>query len=212
MRPWQHARSSAGKDGDWVADLPIHEFMDSTKAACPDLRHRMVLHNADLGPELAARLFPERADARTIAMRHVEEDLGCMPTLADWVAACDPSRLPRPLSRRLPLSLEDVSGQIARQQGLRDETESRAVLELMMLPVQLAGLGAMGVLLNGNGLAIARAVIGAPYFVPGRHGGQAMFDPAYAAETLIQHLFGTIPTLFDVVSAVRHHPTFQRET
>lgn len=67
MRPWQHARSSAGKDGDWVADLPIHEFMDSTKAACPDLRHRMVLHNTDLGPELAARLFPERADARSIA-------------------------------------------------------------------------------------------------------------------------------------------------
>jgi hypothetical protein len=43
---------------------------------------------------------------------------------------------------------------------VRDETEARAVLELMMLPVRFAGLGAMGVLLNGNGLAIARAVIG----------------------------------------------------
>ena len=57
MRPWQHAKSSARKERDWLADLPIHEFMDSTKAACPDLRHRMILHNADLGqnspPELS---------------------------------------------------------------------------------------------------------------------------------------------------------------
>ncbi len=58
MRPWQHAKSSARKERDWLIDLPIHEFMDSTKAACPDLRHRMILHNADLGPELTARAFP----------------------------------------------------------------------------------------------------------------------------------------------------------
>ena len=105
MRPWQHAKSSARKERDWLADLPIHEFMDSTKAACPDLRHRMILHNADLGPELAARAFPGRSDARAVALRHVAEDLGCTPTLAEWLAECDLTRLPRPLSRRLPSPL-----------------------------------------------------------------------------------------------------------
>ena len=94
MRPWQHAKSSAGKDRTWAADLPIHEFMDSTKVACPDLRHRMILHNADLGPELAARAFPDRPDARAIALQHVSEDLNCIPTLADWLADCDLTQLP----------------------------------------------------------------------------------------------------------------------
>jgi hypothetical protein len=59
MRPYQHARSSTAQSGrKWVEDLPIHALIDSTKAAFPDLRHRMILHSVDLGGELAARAFP----------------------------------------------------------------------------------------------------------------------------------------------------------
>lgn len=211
MRPWQHAKSSAGRGGDWLADLPIHEFMDSTKAACPDLRHRMVLHNADLGPELAARAFPERRDARDVALRHVAEDLGCTPTLADWLAGCERMRLPRPLYRRLPLAFDGLPARIARSQGLRNDDGPRAVLDLLLLPVRLAGPDALGVLFNGAGPALTRQVVGAPRAVPGRNDRQAVFDPAHAAEAIIYWLFGAIPPLPDVVSAVRHAPGAGRE-
>lgn len=211
MRPWQHARSSAGKSGTWLGDLPIHEFMDGTKVACPDLRHRIVLHNADLGPELAARAFPGRADARAVALRHVAEDLGFTPTLADWLVGCDPARLPRPLHRRLPLALDGLPGRIARQQGMRDEDGPREVLDLLLLPVRLAGPGALAVLTNGFGPAIARQVVGAPRRVAGRHGGQATFDPAHAAEAVIHWIYGCIPPLHDVAAAVRRPPSIDRQ-
>jgi hypothetical protein len=212
MRPWQHAKSSARKDRNWIGDLPIHEFMDSTKVACPDLRHRMILHNTDLGPELAARAFPDRHDARQVALQHVAEDLGCSPTLADWLEGCDAERLPRPLHRRLPLALDDLPARITSAQGLRDDDGPRAVLDLLLLPVRLAGPGALGVLLNGVGPAMARSVIGPPCEVPGRNAERAVFDPAYAAETVIQWIFGKIPSLIEVVSAVSHPPGVGTET
>lgn len=207
MRPWQHAKSSARKERDWISDLPIHEFMDSTKFACPDLRHRMILHNADLGPELAARTFPDRDDARAIALQHVIEDLGCAPRLADWLGHCDPARLPQPLARRLPLSVAQLLGRVASAQGLRDEEGPSAVLDLLLLPVRLAGPGALCVLFNGVGPALVRNVIGPPRVSPGRHdGAHSVFDRAYAAETIIQWVFGMIPPLTEVVSAVSSTP------
>ena len=82
MQPYVHARASARRSGRaWQEDLPIHEFLDLAKHACPDLRHRILLHNSDLGPELAALAFPERADARQIVLSHVKQDLGWTPPL-----------------------------------------------------------------------------------------------------------------------------------
>jgi hypothetical protein len=212
MRPWQHARSSAGRGRDWQEDLPIHEFMDSTKAACPDLRHRLVLHNADLGPELAARAFPDRADARAIALRHVEEDLGAPPRLGDWIACCDPARLPRPLARRLPIDPAALALRIARAQGLPDAREAEAVLDLLLLPVSLAGPLALPVLFNGAGPAVVRQVMGPPRRVPGAAGGYAMVDPAHLAEALIHHLFGTLMPLPEVLRALVSDPVSRNGT
>ena len=211
MRPWQHAKSSAGKGGDWLADLPIHEFMDSTKAACPDLRHRMILHNADLGPELAARAFPDRHDARAVALQHVAEDLGCTPTLADWIGGCAPLRMPRPISRRLPLDCGMLAAQLARSQQLRDGDEVRAVLDLLLLPAKIAGPAALPILLNGFGPSLARFVFGPPRELPGLQGGQAVFDAAYAAEAVAHWVFGAILPLPDIVAAVREAPAATKE-
>lgn len=211
MRPWQHAKSSAGKGGDWLADLPIHEFMDSTKAACPDLRHRMILHNADLGPELAARVFPNRVDARAVALRHVAEDLGCTPTLADWVNSCDPLRMPRPISRRLPLDRPMLAAHLARGQHLRDDVEVRAVVDLLLLPTEIAGPAALPVLLNGFGPALARVVFGPPRERPGMQGGQGIFDAAYVAEAVAHWVFGAILPLVGVVAAVQRAPPATKE-
>ena len=47
MKPWIHAKSSAKKFGGEPEDyLPIHDFMDSSKSAHADVRHRCVLHSA----------------------------------------------------------------------------------------------------------------------------------------------------------------------
>jgi hypothetical protein len=46
MRPYLHAISSASqRGGHWQDYLAVHEFLDSTKASCPDIRHRMILHS-----------------------------------------------------------------------------------------------------------------------------------------------------------------------
>src|SRR5262245_32491778 len=109
MRPWQHALSSSRSTGHpWTEDLEIHEFLDMTKAACADRRHRVVLHSVDLGSDLAALAFPLRSDVRAVVLQHIVEDLGRAYTLADWFDRCDIDRLPRPLHRRLTAGRDRV--------------------------------------------------------------------------------------------------------
>lgn len=64
----------------------MHEFIDSTKTAHPDLRHRMILHNVDLGPTLAAMKFGNAAIE--VARQHAREDLGGDVPLSWWVSQC----------------------------------------------------------------------------------------------------------------------------
>jgi len=84
-----HARISAKKFGGTPEDyLAIHDFMDCTKMALPDVRHRMVLHNS-VGCFIAERVFGHtitNSDNKTVHVRdvaeaHIIEDLGFIPTL-----------------------------------------------------------------------------------------------------------------------------------
>lgn len=196
MRPFHHARASAARrGGDWREDLAIHEFLDLTKGAWPDLRHRMILHNADLGPELAARAFPDRADARDVARAHAIEDIGEARTLAGWIALCAPERLPRP-RRNAPAFDALVADEAARQKA--PEADARAVLDLLLLPTQFAGEAALCVLMNAIGPVVARRVLG-----PARERDGRVFDPAWAAEAMIHRLYGGVPELRAVVTALR---------
>jgi hypothetical protein len=166
------------------------------------------MHNADLGPELAARAFPERPDARSVALRHIGEDFKEIPTLADWLAVCDSSRFPKPRADHvLPLSFDEAAATVAQSQDFKDEDGPRAVLDLLLLPVMLAGPGALSILCNAVGSSMARRVLGPPRSVPGHREGQVMFDPSLVADKIIQWIYGRIPTLVDVVSAVTRPPT-----
>lgn len=63
MKPYIHAQNSARKWGGAPEDyLDIHNFLDCSKAAHPDMRHRAILHSS-LGCFIAERLYgvPERA-------------------------------------------------------------------------------------------------------------------------------------------------------
>ena len=71
---------------------PIHEFMDMTKAAHPDMRHRAILHNS-MGPYIAVQVFGlsitnsegRSCDVRQIVEEHIIEDLGRIPALTDFL-------------------------------------------------------------------------------------------------------------------------------
>jgi hypothetical protein len=91
-KPLIHARNSMKRYGGSVDDyLEIHHFMDSTKAALPDVRHRAILHSS-FGIFLVERLFGiyltntdgKQVSTRSIAEDHVREDLGFIPTMEKW--------------------------------------------------------------------------------------------------------------------------------
>ena len=93
--PYHHSISSSRKWGGTPEDYQaIHDFIDSSKAHYADWRHRAVLHNS-FGIYLAERVFGttitistgKQVPVRLIAEQHVREDLGWIPTVADWLRA-----------------------------------------------------------------------------------------------------------------------------
>lgn len=93
MKPFKHAKGSVARYGGRVEDyLAIHDFIDQTKIAMPDMRHRAVLHNA-FGCFLVERVFGHvlvnsdgrEVSTRELAEQHIIEDLGFLPSLEDWL-------------------------------------------------------------------------------------------------------------------------------
>lgn len=93
MKPFRHARNSVKKYGGSINDyMPIHDFIDSSKAALADVRHRAILHSA-FGIFIVERAFGAlitNGDGVTVSVRdvaedHVIEDLGRIPTLEEYL-------------------------------------------------------------------------------------------------------------------------------
>lgn len=185
---------------EWRDDLAIHEFMDLAKHACPDLRHRLILHNADLGPELVARAFPDREDAREIALMHVRQDLGWTPDLTAWLDLGDSNNAVR---IRPVASIKDyVISEAASYLKLADDSPIRLVWDLLNLPLRFApnhSALAASLLLNGLGPILARAVLGPPAQYIGANGQEAIVDYGWVCEGLIVALAGRIPTLTETL-------------
>jgi hypothetical protein len=98
-KPWVHAQSSARRFGGKPEDyIEIHEFLDSSKSAIADNRHRALTHNSWFIYFIPERVFGRHitnTDGREVAVRsiceqHVEEDFGgFIPTAQDWIQAMD---------------------------------------------------------------------------------------------------------------------------
>lgn len=93
MKPLDHAVNSVKRYGGNHMDyVEIHEFLDMTKAAHPDVRHRAILHHS-MGPFIACRVFGAYVtnsegrvcDVRQICEDHIIEDLGRIPTVSDYL-------------------------------------------------------------------------------------------------------------------------------
>lgn len=100
-----HAQASARKFGGVPEDyIKIHEFIDSSKKMVGDVRHRSMYHNT-AGPWLCQEIFghfieitdgegnklldknkrTRKVMVREIAEHHIVEDLGWIPSPADWL-------------------------------------------------------------------------------------------------------------------------------
>jgi hypothetical protein len=93
MKPLLHANVSVKTHGGVVDDyLPIHNFIDSSKAAHADIRHRAVLHSA-FGCFIVEKVFGtyivnsagKKVSVRDIAEEHIIQDLGFLPTLEKYL-------------------------------------------------------------------------------------------------------------------------------
>jgi hypothetical protein len=95
--PYHHALSSVKKSGGTVDDtLAVHAWFAS-KSITADFRHRALRHHAEgifmaetiFGPTITlstGRVIP----TRWVGEQHVKEDLGFIPSFADWVKAIRP--------------------------------------------------------------------------------------------------------------------------
>ena len=95
---YYHALSSVRKWGGAVDDyLPLHQWFDQSKAILADPRHRALRHHAE-GIFMLESLFGAtivNTDGRTVPVRlvgeqHVREDLGFIPSFADWARLIAP--------------------------------------------------------------------------------------------------------------------------
>ena len=98
--PYHHALSSVKKWGGRVEDYqPVHDWFDLTKSSFADYRHRALRHHAEgvFWCEQAFGVTLTNADGRVIPVRwvgeqHVREDLGRIPSAADWLRHLRPER------------------------------------------------------------------------------------------------------------------------
>lgn len=91
--PYHHSISSAKKfGGQWTDYIQIHSFFDETKAHFPDMRHRALRHHSE-GIFWAEEKFGKviknsdykLVPVRIIAEQHILEDIGFIPTIADYL-------------------------------------------------------------------------------------------------------------------------------
>jgi hypothetical protein len=95
---YHHAVSSAKKFGGIPEEfLRFHEFLDASKSHMADFRHRALRHHSE-GIFMLEALFGSAitlSNGRVLPVRfvgeqHVLEDLGRIPTVADWLGRIQP--------------------------------------------------------------------------------------------------------------------------
>ena len=96
--PYHHALSSVRKWGGEAEDyLVLHAWFDESKSILADFRHRALRHHAE-GIFMLERTFGltitlstgRVVPTRLIGEQHVREDLGFIPSFADWARSIQP--------------------------------------------------------------------------------------------------------------------------
>ena len=126
-KPIVHAKSSAKRFGGKASDyLDIHEFIDSSRQAFSDLRHRALTHNSWFITHVLPRVFGRNRtnsagveyDVTEVAEHHILEDYRgkFIPTAQDflqqivWVDWMENGKQGRPPSARVPSEPAESKG------------------------------------------------------------------------------------------------------
>ena len=124
--PYHHSISSAKKFGGVPEDYQaIHDWFDATKEHYANWRHRALRHHS-LGIFDAEQVFGttitistgKKVPVRLIGEQHITEDLGLIPTVADWLRALgDPSQIKPWMTRGVDRKVVEIE-----QQQLQEAT------------------------------------------------------------------------------------------
>ena len=116
MSPFIHAKSSVQKWGGKVEDyLEIHKFLDSTKLHLTGWQHRAILHNT-FGVGLCEQLFGDvvtnsdgkEVEVRYVAIQHITEDCGRVPTIQEWLVGLPQKRFSVNLNKKSEPCLKNL--------------------------------------------------------------------------------------------------------
>jgi len=100
MKPLQHAQiSQKTYGGSWQDYIEVHNFLDTSKAACANFKHRFLLHHIE-GIELGAQIFGASLrnsenkiiETRRLLTDHLIEDVGRIVNVEDWARDLLPER------------------------------------------------------------------------------------------------------------------------
>lgn len=95
MNTHYHAVTAAKRHGGKPQDYyEIYDFIDSSKQALGDVRHRAILHST-FGIYITERVFGhtiinsegKQIPVRILAEEHVMDDLGFIPTVEHWLGS-----------------------------------------------------------------------------------------------------------------------------
>lgn len=93
MKPYLHSRIHVKKYGGRAEDYAdIDDFIDSSKASVPDVRHRAILHSS-FGCFIVEKVFGrtrinsegKEYSPRDVAEDHIIQDLGFLPTMEKYL-------------------------------------------------------------------------------------------------------------------------------
>jgi hypothetical protein len=119
VNSWFHAQSAARKWGGKPEDyIDVEEFIDSSKKIIGDIRHRSLYHHTE-GVWLCQRIFGrtipighKQVPVRLIAEQHVLEDLGWLPSPADYIGGMPIKPwMSGKQSKTVPLSVLNLTGE-----------------------------------------------------------------------------------------------------
>lgn len=203
--PLSHARSSVKKFGGTVElYLPIHTWMDASRAFIGDFRHRYLRHHSGSIAD-AKRIFGDvlRVSDTTcvsvgaVVREHILEDLGTVPSPTDWFKCIniEPWMMATPT--------RELESYIKPQGGMDATLAYAEALDKVydwLNGTDVEGLNGSYRMFRFNSFSIisAREVFGHSIKI-----GQTEFTTDGLVETLIMYEFGRIPSAFEWANAIR---------
>jgi hypothetical protein len=197
--PYFHAISSARKFGGYAQYyFGIHAFFDSTKAHCHNVRHRALRHSAE-GIQLAQELLGttvfngvREVPLEQVAVQHITEDCGFVPTTAEWLAQFRP----QPWMENIrSVTTQEAAEASARQYG-------GVPADYMGVHAFLDGIGnevpTMAIRYHGEGVFLAEAKFG----ITIANSRGRMIPVRFLAEQQMRMHFRRIPTVADWLSSI----------